>query len=63
MELDQRGVVESELCEVSVFDLPFQRKDVKREVRRKFGVAQDAETGFDKPGGMSRRASSASSIA
>ena len=63
MKLKEKRVVEGGFAVLTVLDLLFQREDVARQVRREIGVAQDAKTGFDVAGRLSRRASSARSVA
>ena len=62
MKLKEKRVVEGGFTVLTVLDLFFQREDVARQVRREIGVAQDAKTGFDVAGRVSRRASSARSV-
>ncbi len=63
MKLKEKRVVEGGFAVLTVLDLFFQREDVARQVRREIGVAQDAKTGFDVAGRVSRRASSVCSVA
>ena len=63
MKLKEKRVVEGGFSVRAVPDLFFQREDIARQVRREIGVAQDAKTGFDVAGRLSRRASSARSVA
>src|SRR5712691_4713097 len=63
MKLKEKRVVEGGFTVLTVLDLFFQREDVARQVGRELGVAQDAKTGFDVAGRVSRRASSARSVA